>query len=150
MPEGDPVKSQRNPSAVPPPRFGNTFQGNVASPDEEGYGGALFLDEYSDATLVNNVLLGNIAGPGGGGLHVRDASPRLLHTTVVSNGPAGAASDAGVREGDIILRLDGKSVNDVDAFEKMVNKLPAGKSVAILVQRRGGPIFLAMKVPEPK
>jgi serine protease Do len=62
----------------------------------------------------------------------------------------GAASDAGVREGDVILRLDGKLVNDVDAFEKMVKKLPAGKSVAILVQRRGGPIFLAMKVPEPK
>jgi serine protease Do len=41
-------------------------------------------------------------------------------------------------------------VNGVDVFEAMIEKLPAGKSVAILVQRRGGPIFLAMKVPEPK
>ena len=62
----------------------------------------------------------------------------------------GAAGDAGVRDGDVILRVDGKLVNDVDEFEKMVDKLPAGKSVAILVQRRGGPIFLAMKVPESK
>ncbi|MEN8801902.1 MAG: PDZ domain-containing protein, partial [Thiogranum sp.] len=62
----------------------------------------------------------------------------------------GAAADAGVREGDIILRVDGKLMNDVDVFETMIEKLPTGKSVAILVQRRGGPIFLAMKVPEPK
>ena len=62
----------------------------------------------------------------------------------------GAAEDAGVREGDIILRVGGKLVNGVDVFETMIEKLPAGKSVAILVQRSGGPIFLAMKVPEPK
>ncbi len=60
----------------------------------------------------------------------------------------GAASGAGVREGDIILRVDGKLVRGVDDFETMIEKLPAGKSVAVLVQRRGGPLFLAMKVPE--
>ncbi len=60
----------------------------------------------------------------------------------------GPAADAGVRGGDILLRIDNKPVNDVDAFEKQIKKLPAGRSVAILVQRRGGPIFLAMKVPE--
>ena len=63
---------------------------------------------------------------------------------------SGAAAEAGVSEGDIILRVDGQLVNDVDVLETMIEKLPAGKSVAILVQRRGGPIFLAMKVPEPK
>ena len=62
----------------------------------------------------------------------------------------GAAGGAGVRAGDIILRVDSKLIRDVDDFEKTINKLPAGKSVAILIQRRGGPIFLAMKVPEPK
>jgi len=60
----------------------------------------------------------------------------------------GAAADAGVRQGDIILRIDGESIKDVGQFEKMIKKLPAGKSVPILVQRRGGPIFLALKVPK--
>jgi len=60
----------------------------------------------------------------------------------------GAAGSAGVRQGDIIVRIDNKQVQDVDGFEKLIKDLPAGKSVAILVQRRGGPIFLAMKVPE--
>ncbi|NHZ69827.1 MAG: Do family serine endopeptidase [Thermotogales bacterium] len=62
----------------------------------------------------------------------------------------GAAGDAGVREGDIILRIDGKMVKNVDEFENMIKKLPVGKSIAILIQRRGGPIFLALKVPEPE
>jgi len=61
----------------------------------------------------------------------------------------GAAGDAGVREGDIILRIDGKLVKNIGEFENMIEKLPAEKSIAILVQRRGGPIFLALKVPEP-
>ena len=60
----------------------------------------------------------------------------------------GAAADAGVREGDILLRIENELVKDVDDFEARIKKLPAGKSVAILVQRRGGPIFLAMKVPK--
>ena len=33
-------------------------------------------------------------------------------------------------------------------LEQMIDKLPPGKSVAVLVQRRGGPIFLAMKMPK--
>ena len=60
----------------------------------------------------------------------------------------GAAADAGVREGDVLLRIENELVKDVDDFEARIKKLPAGKSVAILVQRRGGPIFLAMKVPK--
>jgi serine protease Do len=63
---------------------------------------------------------------------------------------SGAAADAGVREGDVLVRIENQLVKDVDDFESRIKKLPAGKSVAILVQRRGGPIFLAMKVPEDK
>ena len=55
-----------------------------------------------------------------------------------------------IHNGDVIIRIDNKPVENVKTFEQMVKKLPAGKSVAILVQRRGGPIFLAMKVPEKK
>jgi serine protease Do len=60
----------------------------------------------------------------------------------------GAAADAGVRAGDVILRLDSQPVTKAADFKQQIEKLPAGKSVAILVQRRGGPLFLAMKVPE--
>ena len=59
----------------------------------------------------------------------------------------GAAAAAGVREGDILLRIDNEEIDNVAEFEKRISKLPAGKSVAVLVHRRGGPIFLAMKMP---
>jgi serine protease Do len=60
----------------------------------------------------------------------------------------GPAADAGIRKGDVIVRINGTLIKDVDQFEKMIRKLPAGKSVPVLVQRRGGPIFLALKVPK--
>ncbi|VAW79364.1 HtrA protease/chaperone protein [hydrothermal vent metagenome] len=60
----------------------------------------------------------------------------------------GPAANAGIRQGDIILRINSELVKDVDQFEKMIKKLPVGKSVPVLVQRRGGPIFLALKVPK--
>ena len=68
---------------------------------------------------------------------------------VVKSVGDGAAADAGVRAGDVILRIDNKPITSLDEFNDLLEKLPPGKSVAILVQRRGGPIFLAMKVPEP-
>ena len=60
----------------------------------------------------------------------------------------GVAGEAGIRDGDIIVRIDNQLVNNVDELEQLIDKLPAGKSVAVLVQRRGGPIFLAMKMPK--
>jgi serine protease Do len=63
----------------------------------------------------------------------------------VVNGPA---SRAGVRHGDIILSVDGDSIKGVRHFNELVEGLPAGKSVPLLVQRGGSPTFLALKVPE--
>jgi serine protease Do len=60
----------------------------------------------------------------------------------------GAAADATIRQGDIILRINGELIKDVDHFDTMIKKLPSGKSVPVLIQRRGGPIFLALKVPK--
>ena len=66
---------------------GNSISGNVAA---EG-GAGLDLSWYSHALLTNNLIAGNRAGTGGGALCIQDSSPRLLHTTIVSNtGSAGA------------------------------------------------------------
>jgi len=60
----------------------------------------------------------------------------------------GPASQAGVTRGDVILMVNNEQVSDVHHFEQMVKALPSGKRVAILVQRRGGPVFLAIKIPQ--
>ena len=59
----------------------------------------------------------------------------------------GPASQAGIRKDDIILSIDSKPVKNLDQFQKLVRALPAGKSVAMLIQREGSPTFLAVKVP---
>jgi len=65
----------------------------------------------------------------------------------VSHLASGPALQAGVRKGDIILAIDNITVNDLKQFDNLVKGLPAGKSVALLVQRSGTPTFLALKVP---
>jgi len=58
----------------------------------------------------------------------------------------GVALDAGFKKGDVILRIQNNVVRTVADFDKIVKKLPIGQSVAILIQRRGRPIFLALKI----
>lgn len=59
----------------------------------------------------------------------------------------GAAQRAGIRAGDIVLMVDNEPVRDVGHFEEMVADLPTDSTVAVLVQRSTGPLFLAMRVP---
>jgi len=67
---------------------------------------------------------------------------------VVEQVDSGPAARAGVRRGDIILRFDNVEVRDLAHLRELVKAAPADKSVPILVQRRGSPIFLALKITE--
>jgi len=60
----------------------------------------------------------------------------------------GAASRAGISKGDVILSINNEPVRSASQFQKLVDALPAGKSVAVLVQREGNPTFLAIRVPD--
>jgi serine protease Do len=59
----------------------------------------------------------------------------------------GAAAEAGIQGGDVIVKLNNRDIKDVAALRQQVDKLPAGRSVPVLVLRRGGPLFLALRVP---
>ena len=65
---------------------------------------------------------------------------------VVSKVAEGPAALAGVKQGDVITMIDSVSVKSIDDFTKAVESIEAGSSIAILVQRQQGPIFLAMTV----
>ena len=58
----------------------------------------------------------------------------------------GVAKDAGIQRGDVILRIQNKVIRDVADFNETTKKLPAGKSIAVLIQRRGSPAFIAFKL----
>lgn len=59
----------------------------------------------------------------------------------------GAAEQAGIQAGDVVLRLNNAVIASVADFDRAVAALPSGKSVPVLVQRNGGSVFLALRVP---
>lgn len=61
---------------------------------------------------------------------------------------SGVAAKAGVMEGDVIIKVNGKDVKDARDLNKLIDDLPAGKSFPILVLRRSGPVFLAIRINE--
>ena len=58
----------------------------------------------------------------------------------------GIALEAGIQPGDVILRIQNTPVRSASDFNSIVNKLPVDKSIAMLVQRNGSPVFLAFKI----
>jgi serine protease Do len=58
----------------------------------------------------------------------------------------GDALNAGVRVGDIILMVKGQRIKNSAAFREITKNLEVGSSVALLVQRNGNPLFLALKI----
>ena len=62
--------------------------------------------------------------------------------------PAASAASAGVRAGDVILQINNTKVTSAGQFRKLVEGLPAEKSVPMLVQRGGNPIFLAFRLAD--
>lgn len=77
-----------------------------------------------------------------------DARERLkveAGVQVVEVDESGPASDAGIQKGDVITMIDNRAVQSIDDFEQITDQLKSGKSVALLVQRRAGPVFLAIR-----
>ncbi|MCF6323684.1 MAG: DegQ family serine endoprotease [Gammaproteobacteria bacterium] len=60
----------------------------------------------------------------------------------------GPAAHAGLRKGDIIVMMDNQNIDDIKGFKAIVKGLQEGHSVPVLVQRRSGPVFLALKLME--
>ena len=89
------------------------------------------------------------------GVSVKDLSgeqlkkqPNIKQGVVVTQVDSGPARDAGIQRGDIILRIQNEEIKNVRVLKNVVENLVTGKSVAVLVQRRGSPVFLAIKVDD--
>ena len=58
----------------------------------------------------------------------------------------GAGAEAGIRRGDVILGLNNNETQSVDQFNKQINAVRAGKTVAVLVQRGDSTLYVPIKV----
>ncbi len=66
-----------------------------------------------------------------------------VSVTAVAEGSV--AAESGLRKGDILMMVNGEEVLDSQSLADIIDNLPEGKSVPVLVQRGGGPAFLALK-----
>ncbi|KAB7627692.1 DegQ family serine endoprotease [Alkalilimnicola sp. S0819] len=69
--------------------------------------------------------------------------PGLLVVEVTS----GPAQRAGILPGDVLLRINQRSVDSLEGFRELVRELPRGRPVPVLIQRDGAPRFLALSLP---
>ncbi len=111
------------------------------------------------ATLGNaNDKLAKADAPGGGdqasartrlGLSLRPLEPAERRDSGIASGlliqdAGGAAADAGVQPGDVLLSVNGRPVNSVDQVREVVGK--SSKSVALLIQRGDDKIFIPVRL----
>lgn len=88
--------------------------------------------------------------PTGGklGLAVRPLSPKernaLKSDGLLVEGANGAAAAAGIKEGDVILALNGESIKGVEQLRKLVDN--AKGKVALLVQREDSRIYIPINL----
>jgi len=69
----------------------------------------------------------------------------VLVTEVEQNSPA---MRAGIVPGDFIMRLHGEKLDSIEDYQSITANIDKGSSVAVLIQRQGRPMFLALRLPE--
>ncbi len=86
------------------------------------------------------------------GMEVETLTDEVKKALKVENGVVvesvdrdGPAVEAGIVDGDVISKINNQDVSSVDEFKAIVAELDEGKLVPILIQRRGGPVFLAIR-----
>jgi serine protease Do len=70
-----------------------------------------------------------------------EAEDGILVTSVDADGPAGRA---GVKAGDVILKLNGKAVRDGESLREELQRTQAGEEATLTVQRDGKPLELKL------
>lgn len=85
------------------------------------------------------------------GLTLKELTPQQKKKLNGKNGllvieSTGAAAQAGIRRGDVILGLNNSETQSAELFNKQINAVPAGKTVAVLVQRGENTLYVPIKV----
>jgi S1-C subfamily serine protease len=86
------------------------------------------------------------------GLAVEEIPARALRELGIEGGvevdyvdAVGPAWEGGIREGDILLRINRKPVPRVDAYRKALLELPKGQMVSVLLWRDGAHMYVAFR-----
>jgi serine protease Do len=104
------------------------------------------LEDLQDTVVAKADLLG---------LQVQDITEELAKNlklegsegVLVSDVTAGnAASEAGIRRGDVISEMNRSTVKDMRDYQNLLASVEKGSSVLFLIKRGGSTIYIAVKV----
>jgi len=96
---------------------------------------------------------------GGIGVYVQKLTPDLAKSFGLEQNkgalvadviPGSAAEAGGIRRGDIIVKFNGKEIDEMNELPRVVASTPVGKEVEVVVLREGKPLTLQLKVGELK
>ena len=88
------------------------------------------------------VEIGNITSDLADSLGLRSTRGAIIGSVA----GASPAERAGLRPGDVLLQVDGKSIDDMSSALAAISGLPPGKAVSVRVQRAGREVTLAVTV----
>jgi len=85
------------------------------------------------------------------GLTLKELTPQQKKKLNGKNGllvvdSIGAAAQAGIRRGDVVLGLNNSESQSVDLFNKQINAVAVGKTIAVLVLRGENTLYVPIKV----
>src|SRR5262245_4112294 len=78
------------------------------------------------------------------GLHLQQAKGALVANVT----PGGPADKAGLKQGDVILKFDGKEVDAMRTLPRMVAETPINKKVDVIVMRQGKQLTIPVVLGE--
>ena len=78
------------------------------------------------------------------GLRLKDSKGALI-ASVTKDGPA---DKAGIRQGDVVLKFDGKEITQMRGLPRVVAETPTGKQAEVVIWRQGKEVTLQVKVGE--
>lgn len=90
------------------------------------------------------------------GLQLRDlaeaerAQLKIEGGVLVTGVYDGAGADAGLRRGDVILKLNGQPVSNLQGFVAIAKTLSAGQAIPVVINRRGQQGILALRLEPSK
>ena len=61
--------------------------------------------------------------------------------------PAGAAAEAGLQQGDVIVEVNRHRVRNLREFNRVLSRIHRGEYITLLVKRRFGSLYVAMPMP---
>jgi serine protease Do len=96
---------------------------------------------------------------GGIGVYVQKLTPDLAKSFGLEQSkgalvadviPGSAAETGGIHRGDIIIKFNGRDIDEMNELPRVVAGTPVGKEVEVVVLREGKPLTLKLKVGELK